>query len=82
MGNKQHHAKTYDQYRALLLQWLILIGHDWADYKRVRPAGLQFEVGRLERMGYLEYREQPAPSYRYEYRITDKGMKLIEKDIT
>lgn len=75
MTEKEHH-------KALLLQWLVLIGHDWADYKKARGARLQFEVGRLERMGYLEHRSvEDNLRSAYEYRLTPKALQLLEEKV-
>jgi DNA-binding transcriptional regulator PaaX len=63
----------------LLVEFLIKCGTDWVDYKRIRESGLQFEVGRLERMGYLEY-EHNEVSGGISYRLTDKGLALLKEN--
>lgn len=66
-------------FRKLLVEWLIKFGTDWVYYKQVRESGLQFEVGRLERMHYLEY-EHNDVSGGISYRLTDKGLALLKEN--
>jgi hypothetical protein len=69
--------------KALLLEWLIKVGTDWVSNNQIRESGLQMEIGRLERMHYLEYKwfdhERGHSEGAVRYRITDKGLALLKE---
>jgi hypothetical protein len=70
--------------KALLVEWLIRFGTDWVNVLQRRESGLQMEIGRLERMHYLEYKwfdhERGFSEGAVRYRITDKGLALLKED--
>jgi hypothetical protein len=66
--------------KALLVEWLIKFGTDWVRYKLIKDSGLQFEVGRLERMHYLEYEWDEGTGSVMTYKITDKALTLLKED--
>ena len=69
--------------KALLVEWLIKFGTDWVDYKVVRESGLQFEIGRLERMRYVEYdwadHDRGFSEGAVKYRLSPKGLALLNE---
>lgn len=66
-----------DHMRKLVLEWLITYGKDWIEDRQARGnASFNNEMGRMGRMGYIKFREQ-APFY--EYKLTDKALKLLEE---
>jgi uncharacterized protein YndB with AHSA1/START domain len=69
--------------KALLVEWLIRFGTDWVDNQQLRESGLQMEIGRLERMHYLEYtweEEEPLGSGLVKHRLTEKGLALLKEN--
>lgn len=71
--------------KAIILEWLLTLGKDWVLFNTVCDAGFQFEMGRLERMGYAEHNlanryDDANEVYRVKYRLTDKALALLKED--
>ena len=70
--------------KALLLEWLIKVGTDWVSNNQIRESGLQMEISRLVRMGYIEYEWENEESWStngaVKHRLSPKGLALLKED--
>ncbi len=69
--------------KALLLEWLVLYGKDWVKLNDITEDPMFMEIGRLERMRYLDHNLAEYPNnevYKMSYRLNEKAMKILEDD--
>jgi hypothetical protein len=71
--------------KALLLEWLVLYGKDWVTLNDITEDPMFMEIGRLDRMGYLDDNianklNRPNEVYNMAFRLNEKAMKILESD--
>lgn len=71
--------------KALLLEWLVLYGKGWVMLNSITEDPMFMELGRLERMGYIEDNiadklNRPNEVYKMAFRLNEKAMKILEDD--
>lgn len=70
--------------KALLLEWLIKFGTDWVNNNQLQESEFLMEIGKLERMGYLQYQWVDEQSWSLngaiKHRLSPKGLALLKEE--